>query len=105
MAAQATMRAPGGTATDLMDQAALGTTLAAVTHKRVKSHLQANWTFATKAGSRLQKCNNVVINDAIECVITFPLRMQEFIVSRRSGLFFSLLGTSITSFPMSSPCW
>lgn len=37
--------------------------------------------------------------------ITFPFRMQEFIVSRRSGLFFSLLGTSIISFPISSPCW
>ena len=37
--------------------------------------------------------------------LTFPFRMQEFMVSRRSGLFFSLLGTSVISFPISSPCW
>lgn len=61
-------------------------------------------------------CNYLIFAFGLKCLcaddkineqthITFPFRMQEFIVSRRSGLFFSLLGTSIISFPISSPCW
>lgn len=37
-------------------------------------------------------------------LLTFPIFMQELIVSRKSA-FFSFIGTSVNSFPISSPIW
>lgn len=35
-------------------------------------------------------------------LLTFPIFMQELIVSRKSA-FFSFIGTSVSSFPINSP--
>lgn len=56
------------------------------------------WGFGTFSGS--------LTSTVAQCQkLTFPFLMQVLMVSRRSARFLSLLGSSVSSFPINSPLW